>query len=46
MLLPLRLEGEETVGSGVEKFNIVSNDHGRMQKCDSSVFDRKLPLSA
>ena len=27
-----------------EKFNIVSNDHGRTHKCDFSVFDRKFPL--
>ena len=27
--------------SPVEKFNIASNDHGRMHKCDFSVFNRK-----
>ena len=42
-LLPLRLEGEESlntvmsVGPSSEKFNIVSNDHGRTQKCDFCV---------
>ena len=51
-LLSLRLEGEETlkyrvsVGSCAEKFNIVSNDHGRNHKCDCSVFARKFPFCA
>ena len=31
-----------SVGPRVEKFNIVSSDHGRTHKCDFSVFDRKL----
>ena len=31
-------QGEETLK---EKFNIVSNDHGRTHKCNFSVFDRK-----
>ena len=39
----LRLQGEGTlkyrlsVGPRLEKFNIVSNDHGRTQKCDFCV---------
>ena len=51
ILLFLRLEGEEalkylfvSVGSRAEKFNIVSNDHGRTHKCDVSVFDWKFPF--
>ena len=41
--MSLRLEGEETlkyrlsVGPPSKKFNIVSNDHGRTQKCDFCV---------
>ena len=35
-----------SVGPLVEKFNMVSNDHGRMHKCDFSVFDRKFPFWA
>ena len=30
-----------SVGTRSEKFNIVSNDHGRTHKCDFSVFDQK-----
>ena len=29
-----------------EKFNVVSNDHGRTHKCDFSVSDRKYPFCA
>ena len=29
-----------------EKFNIVSNDHGRTRKCDFPVSDRKYPFWA
>ena len=29
------------VGPRVEKFNIVSKDHGRTQDCNFSVLDRK-----
>ena len=35
-----------SVSLRAEKFNIVSNDHERTQKCDLSFFDRKLPLWA
>ena len=31
-------------GSRAEKFNIVSSDHERTQKCDFSVFNRKYPF--
>ena len=48
-----RLEGEETLlkcrcvcGSCTEKFSIVSNDHGRMHKCDFSIFEWKHPFWA
>ena len=27
--LPLRLEGVDSVGHSAEKFNVISNDHGR-----------------
>ena len=33
-----------SAGLSAEKFNIASNDHGRTQKCDFSVLDRKCPL--
>ena len=36
----------KTVGLREETFNIVSNDHGRMHKCDFSVFERKYPFWA
>ena len=35
-----------SVGSRAEKFNLVSNDHGCMHKCNFSVFDRKFPFWA
>ena len=35
-----------SVGPRAEKFNIVSNDHGRTYKCDFSVFERKYPFWA
>ena len=35
-----------SVGPHAEKFNIVSNDHGRTHKCSFSVFDRKFPFWA
>ena len=47
ILLSLRLEEEDILKyrcvcrSRAEKFNIVSNDHGRPHKCDISVSDRK-----
>ena len=46
----LRLEGEEALKRRcvchprAEKFNIVSNDHGRTQKCDFSDLGRKYPF--
>ena len=33
-----------SVGSRAERFNIVSNDHGRKHKCDFSVLERKFPF--
>ena len=33
-----------SVGSRAEKFNIVSNDLGRKQMCDCTIFDRKYPF--
>ena len=30
----------------MEKFNVVSNDHGRTQKCDFPVLDPKYPFCA
>ena len=33
-----------SVGLRVQKFNTVSNDHGRTQKCDFSVLDWKYSL--
>ena len=33
-----------SVGAHAEKFNIVSNDHGRTHKCDFSVFHQKYPF--
>ena len=36
----------QTFGLRGENFNIVSNDHGRMHKCDFSVFERKYPFWA
>ena len=52
-LFSLRLEGEETLKyrcvcrpPHVEKFNIVSNDHGRTHKNVFSVFDRKFTFWA
>ena len=50
--MSLQLKGEETlntvvsVGPRAEKFNIVSNDHGRTQNCDFSVFAWKYPFWA
>ena len=47
-----RLEGKKTlryrcfVGPRAEKFNIVSNDHGRTHKYNFSVFNRKSPFWA
>ena len=35
-----------SVGPSAKKFNIVSNDHERMHKCDFSVFDPKFPFWA
>ena len=29
----------DSVGRGAEEFNIVSNNHGRTQDCDFSVWD-------
>ena len=37
LLLSLQLEGVVSVGPSSEKFNIVSNDHGRTQKSDFCV---------
>ena len=37
LLLSLQLEGVVSLGPSSEKFNIVSNDHGRTQKCDFCV---------
>ena len=48
----LRLEGEEALKYSYvcrhrgEKFNIVSNNHGRTQNCDFSVIDRKYSFGA
>ena len=48
--MPLQLEGEEilkyvvSVGPHVEKFSIVSNDHGRTHNGDFSIFDQKFPF--
>ena len=45
--MSLQLEGEETLKyrcicrTGAEKFNTVSNNHGRTHECDFSVSDRK-----
>ena len=52
LFLSLRLEGKETLNAVVsagpcaDRFNIVSNDHGRTQKCDFFVLDRKFPFLA
>ena len=35
-----------SVGPRAEKFNIVSNNHGRTHKCDFSIFDRRFLLWA
>ena len=35
-----------SVGPRAEKFNLVSNDDGRMHKCNFSVFDWKFPFWA
>ena len=35
-----------SVGHRAEKFNVVSNDHGRTHKWDFSVFDQKYPFQA
>ena len=49
--LSLRLEREETLKyrcvcrPPCGKFNIISNDYGRTQKCGFSVLDRKHPFS-
>ena len=46
-LVSLRLEGEETLKCRslslprAERFNLVSSDHGRTQKCDFSISDWK-----
>ena len=33
-----------SVGPRAEKFNVVSNDHGRTHKCNLSVVDQKCPF--
>ena len=35
-----------SIGPSAEKFTIVSNDHGRTQKCYFSVLDGKYPFWA
>ena len=35
-----------SVGYRAEKFNLVSNEHGRMQNCEFSVLDQQYPLWA
>ena len=35
-----------SVGSRAEKFNIVRNNHGHMQRCEFSVLDQKHPFWA
>ena len=35
-----------SIGPCAEKFNVVTNDHGYMHKCDFSVFDQKYPFRA